>query len=572
MHHQKNAMSSMKHNKENNSSLSSYNNSLGYGSASSLMQSTAIDGNITANNIQQNTYEGSASGSSQIALSSQQKSMFLSQNTIIRPNDILLYINSFNITDSDPRNIITITYSFNNYTVNSLNIFQSTGIESLIGNILNLNSNLVNATNLINDVNNNTIVTFKLIYSQLSQSTAAMSNIDATLQLPSNAKLIYSVLIGCNSFVIIGKPTQGDASQLNTTYWCSLNTWCDFMNKNIKFNIKGQNIPTSITTANGLGINNIQLFGPSSNIISNASNNYILNSFTIVFFMKFNSLSFANGNSIIWYQMYAETPNMIRLAIYQIMNQNIPDPNFSIVEVIIGDQNTNYRWTIPNSTLMSNGYVSLYTFQYDADNSVCNFYIGTTMYTANLEVDTANPIVLSITPIAINKGAQSLDAQLYAFIYYNAVLSTTDLNALTQYCQIELGGIPILQKNNLQAIAYIQKLQSEIQNTQNNISSCQQEIGCSDCANGSIATKTITVPPSQPPIPPNPWVVNYNTTYDTNKTLESKLSECGPLQINEFTFGKGSKRGQESAPILSYKPINIEGPPQAQNTRSRGSR
>ena len=456
-----------------------------------------------------------------VSLVTKNQIISLSNNTIVRPTDIMIYLNVFNITNIDPRNTITIAYSFNNYSVADLVTFKSTGIESVISNILN-NVISVVAVNVIDDINNNILVIFNISYNQLSESTAALLNINDTLQLPGNAALIYAALNGCTSFTLIGKPIQGDASQINTTYLCNPNTWCDSINSNIKFNIKGQNIPLSITTDAGFRMNNIQLYGPESDSLSSSINNYILGPFTCAFFMKINSLTINGGNSIILFQLFAETPNMIRFAIYY------QDPNNSIVEAIIGNLNTKYTWVIPNSTLMSNGYTTLYTFQYDPANSICNFYIGNTLYIANLELNPDEPIILSVTSLTINKGLQTIDAQLYAFIYYNSLLSLNEITSLTKYFQYELGGISILQNNNLQSISQIQQLQSSIQQNKNNIqksNSCVPppivcEAAASASASGSITTNI-----------QNPWVVNYNAQIDSN--LESQLSECSPLQIKK---------------------------------------
>ena len=570
---------SMNYDRESNGSMNydresikstNYNKSNGSGSIfTNHIQNIIITSDVNANNIESiSNAIGSSSSRDNIALSSQDKKLLLSEYKLIRENDILLYLNSFNISDIDPRNIITIVYSFNTYVVSNLSVLQSTGIESLIANILNIDNNSVSATNLINDVNNNTIITFKITYSQLSQSTAALTNIDDTLQLPTNARLIYSALNGCTSFTLIGKPSHGDASSVNTTYWCSLNTWCDFKRPSIKFNLKGKSVPIKITTSSGLDLNNIELFGPPSNKLSISSNN-ILKSFTIVFYMKINSLSYNLGNSIILYQMYSETPNMIRLAIYSIiLDNNKIDPNFSTLELIIGNQYINYRWTIPNSTLMSNGYISLYALEYDSINSICYFYIGTTKYTAHIEKNSDEPIVLSITPIAINKGAQSIDANLYSFIYYNGLLSETELFALKQYFDYELEGIPIMQKNNLQAIYQTQQLQSLIQKTQNTINYSKQCNPCKGSENIAIKSKKSPVPEQSINIGQNPWIVNYNKNIDKNKLLQSDLKQCDILQLNEVSFGK-SKKAPESKP-LSYKAINIDGPARAENTRRGG--
>ena len=460
--------------------------------------------------------------------------------SLVQPNNIKLYLNSFNIQSTDPRNTITVIYSFNSNNTTDLTIIKSTGIESLLQSILNLAQNTVIATNAVNDTNNNTLVTFNITYPQLSQSTAALTNLDSILHVAQNKEQILQIFQGATAFTIVGKPKQGNVAIVNNTYWCDTNTWCDYNNQTIKYNIKGDNVPTSINSDDGLGLLNIQLYGPPSNTLSLISNNNILDSFTIIFYMKINSLTFNSGNSIIWYQMYAETPNMVRIAIYQ------QDSNNSIVEVIIGNQNINYRWVIPNTTLMSNGYVTTYTFIYNKPNSIFYFYIGSTENVAKLEVNTDQPIVLGLTPIAINKGAQSMDAQLYVFLYYNSLLSKYELQKVSDYFNYEMGGVATLQLTNLQSTAQIQSLQAQneqAQGLQSQLDQCKTSIGSYKKPGPSIGS--------------NPWVVNYNKKVDP--LMEEELNQCSPLKLKELNLEK-PVQASSSIQELKYTPISVNTP------------
>jgi len=460
--------------------------------------------------------------------------------SLVQPNNIKLYLNSFNIQSIDPRNTITVIYSFNSNNTTDLTIIKSTGIESLLQSILNLAQNTVIATNAVNDTNNNTLVTFNITYPQLSQSTAALTNLDSILHVAQNKEQILQIFQGATAFTIVGKPKQGSVAIVNNTYWCDTNTWCDYNNQTIKYNIKGDNVPTSINSDDGLGLLNIQLYGPPSNTLSLISNNNILDSFTIIFYMKINSLTFNSGNSIIWYQMYAETPNMVRIAIYQ------QDSNNSIVEVIIGNQNINYRWVIPNTTLMSNGYVTTYTFIYNKPNSIFYFYIGSTENVATIEMNTDQPIVLGLTPIAINKGAQSMDAQLYVFLYYNSLLSKYELQQVSDYFNYEMGGVATLQLTNLQSTAQIQSLQAQneqAQGLQSQLDQCKTSAGSYKKPGPSIGS--------------NPWVVNYNKKVDP--LMEEELNQCSPLKLKELNLEK-PVQASSSIQELKYTPISVNTP------------
>ena len=466
--------------------------------------------------------------------------------TIIQQNNIKLYLNAFNIQISDPRNIITISYSFDSSNIPDLQTLEFTRIEQTLANILNLDENSVIANSINFDVNNNAIVTFAITYPSLSQSNAAITNIDNIIQIPQNIATIFSILNGITFFKLVGKPIQGKAITINNSYMCAPNSWCDYNNPNIKYNIKGNNIPSNINSVDGLGLLNIQLYGPPSNTLGLSTNNYVLESFTIAFYMKINSLIFNDNNSIIWYQMYAETPNMIRFAIYQ------QDSNYSIVEAIIGNQNINYRWIIPNTTLMSNGNITMYTFIYNKPQSILYFYIGSTVNTATIEMNTDAPIVLSLTPIAINKGSQTFDAQLYAFIYYNSILSIAEIKQLSEYFNYEYGGLGALTQSNSQVLQKLETLTTELTAVQGSQNAIQNQLN--QCLNANASGSVIKH--KQPYNPgPSPWNVNYNKQVDP--LMESEINQCSPLKLKELNLANGSLIGTKSNPSLKYKPISI---------------
>ena len=500
----------------NSSIINSASSLIASASASSLIASASASSLIASASAS----ASAASSNTRSPLVVSQQQVLNNQISLVQPDNIKLYLNAFNIQSVDPKNTITVTYSFNNYITNDLNTFKSTGIESLLQSILNLDQNTVISTDLVNDTNNNTIVKINITYPQLSQSTAATTNLDSILQLPQNKQQILALFQNVTAYTIVGSVIQGSAGIVNNTYLCDVNSWCDYNNKTIKYNIIGDNIPTSINSTEGLGIFNLQLHGPPSYSLSLVSNNNILDSFTVVFYMKINSLNFNNAKSIIWYQMYAETPNMIRIAIYQ------QDANNSIVEVIIGNQNINYRWSIPNTTLMSNGYVTTYTFIYNKADSIFYFYIGATENYANIHVNNDLPIILGLTQIAINRGAQSLDAQLYAFLYYNSILSKYEIQQVSDYFNYQMGGIASLQLSTAQAMIQNQSLQVQAQNAQN----LQTQLN--NCANGSGSYAKSSVPS----IGSNPWTVNYNQKVDPQ--MESELNKCSPLKLKELNLEK----------------------------------
>jgi hypothetical protein len=441
-----------------------------------------------------------------------------SNKTIVQQSNIKLYINSFNIYDTDPRNIITIQYAFNTYYENSLTNFKATNIENVIAAQLNLPMGNVIVTDLyIDPPTGNSVATFNIKYTQLSQATAALTELDDKLQLNSTKNAIFGVLNGASALIKMSNPKQGTATNANYTYFCESNTWCDFYNSNFKFNIKGSNIPTSIGN-NGLRLYGLTLSGPPSEKLSTFVNNYYLDSFTVSFYIKFNSLDFNSGNSIIWYQMFAETPNMVRIAIYKNNNDS------SIVEAILGNKDTNYRWILPNTTLMSNGNTTLYSFVYDKTNSKLLFYIGSTISVANLESTTDKPIILALTPVSINRGVQSMDANIYAFVYYNTVLSAYDLQQLNEFFQYEKDGITRILQTNNNILTDYNKLSNETATIYGKLT--QQAMASSKCPTNTVAVPVVDVSKS------SKWQVNYNTNIDP--TLIDKLNQCSPLKLKQY--------------------------------------
>lgn len=433
--------------------------------------------------------------------------------TIVQEKNIQLYFNAFNIQTTDPRNSVTISYCFDSPNINDLRSLELTGIEAIIANILNLESpSVVIANGIIYDTNNYPIVSFSVTYPSLAQANAALTSIDNIIQLPDNIAKISNVLNGITFFKMVGNPVQGKAISLNNTYMCSPNSWCDYYNHTIQYNLEGASIPQIINSMDGLSLMNINIHGPPSDSLTTSAANYMLDSFTIAFYMRINSLHFTNGNSIILYQMYAETPNMIRFSFYQ----KDSDSMNTVVEAILGNKNTIYTWTIPNTTLMSNGNITMYSFVYDKLNGTLNFYIGTTVNTTSLNMNPDEPIILSLSNISINKGSQSLDANLFAFIYYNKILTSAELIKLSDYFNYEYEGISNLTQTNQIISQKIATLTTEL-NAVTIPSSTPAIASASSCKLEAKSSFNVGI---------NPWIVDYRDKSDFNSDYE--LNTCSP--------------------------------------------
>ena len=467
--------------------------------------------------------------------------------TLIQLDKVLYYLTSFNIFSSDPRTTIKVQYSFNNYNENNILSFKQTGVEGIICTILSLKAGSVVAVGLTNDMyqNNNAMVTFNISYPQLAAATAALASIDDQLQLQTNRAKILAPLPHATSMTLVGAPLQGNNANANNTYFCKTNSWCDFINPGVyQFNIQGSNIPSVINSSNGLKLYGLQLTGPPSESASPDINNY-LNSFTTVFYMKFNSLNFVSGNSIIWYQLFCETPNMVRFAIYYNTNTT------STVEVIIGDKDTNYRWVIPNTTLMSNGYDTLYSFVYDKENAVMLFNIGNTVHTAKIKINLEKPVILALSPISINRGIQSLDVNLYAFIHYNSILSATEISQLSQYLLYQKNGISQLQSSNnanyntvANMTEQVSTMNQQVQDLTKQVTTCNTTSGVP--TTGSNGSSVISRNNRH-------WQVNVNDLQTADQSLVGQLNTCSPLKLKQYNVGSSQIKSQQA--IASLSPI-----------------
>jgi hypothetical protein len=217
--------------------------------------------------------------------------------------------------------------------------------------------------------------------------------------------------------------------QLNKTYQCQTNYWCDANNSSIKYFLSGQNVPATIDN-NGLPLKNIEIIGPSASTLVSSANNYTLQSFTIVFYLNMNTLNFDTNGQIILYQMNAENPNAISLFIQQIPN----DSNNVEISAQCGHSSNYYTWVVPITTILSNGNTTLYSLVHDNDASTLTLYIGVgrNIYSVTRnDTDTAN-IILTNTQITINTNS-NLDANILAFCYYNIALSRNDMKQLNTY-------------------------------------------------------------------------------------------------------------------------------------------
>jgi len=224
--------------------------------------------------------------------------------------------------------------------------------------------------------------------------------------------------------------------------------WNNFIRDATHFTLIGTGIPSSIRqmaegessySSVGLPLKTIKLIGPSSTLACGVSETAaattLLNSFSVMFYGRFNSIEFSDtSKSIVLFQMFAENPNHIKWSITQ------KDATNCYIELVLGNVNTTYRWLVPKSTLLSNGNPTLYSLVYSVADVKRTFtiYIGTNKYTASSTDMT--PIRLGYTPMEINS-TTNMDMILQSFVYMNNVLADADIPVWSEYFVNESGGL-----------------------------------------------------------------------------------------------------------------------------------
>jgi hypothetical protein len=303
----------------------------------------------------------------------------------------------------------------------------------------------------------------------------------------------------------------------NKTYYCQPNKWCDTQNS-IQYFLNGQNVPTAINNE-GLPLKNIMIVGPPTYSLVDASKNYQLNSFSVIFYLNFTSITLDTNAEIILYEMFAEYPNKIRISI----SEKADDP----FNVVIGSATIIYHWPIPKSTILSNGNTTLYSVVYDYDTLKINLYIGAGLYTYSADVNESNTptIILGVTPLQLNTN-RNLDASILAFCYYNYALTLSDIKDVNAYFIQEASSTYLLESayDALKASLLSQNnaLIDKLNNSSQTINGLNSKIASMSCPAGQPSTHA----PSGPR-----WHVKMNGSSSVN---DSDLQQCSPLTLKEF--------------------------------------
>ena len=352
--------------------------------------------------------------------------------------------------------------------------------------------------------------------SAISGGPSAISGVPS---LPLTIPNIKNLLLYFNSFNV--NPPSPIIVQKNNTYQCQTNYWCDTNNSAIQYFLNGANVPSQIDN-DGLSIKNIMIQGPQSSSLVNASNGYMIGSFSVIFYLNFSTITFDTNSNIMLYEMYAQTPNVIRIYIEQIPNdtQNIE------LNVQVGPSTVIYSWTIPITTMLSNGNNTLYSLVYDADQLLLTFYIGTGKNIYTSQMNNHPDIILGLQQLEINSN-RNLDAKILAFCYYNYALARNDIINLNNYFEQETSSIFLLQNGlaNLQASLSSQNtaLVNQLNQTTNIVNGLESQINNMSCPSAPV-------PPPVPP-PKIPWQISMD---GASSVGDKDLQQCSPLTLQEF--------------------------------------
>lgn len=340
----------------------------------------------------------------------------------------------------------------------------------------------------------------------------------------------------------------------------------------------------SIDYANGLQTSSVELSGPSSSSFTSASD-FRLTSFTTAFYGTINSFT---AMPVVMFIMHAETsypntPNMIEISIDNPTDQT----DTTHVNVMMDVGNVHASWIIPKSTILT-GQKNLYTFVYDNDIQSATFYIGTSApYTYTIPTSSATtsaatatsatalpppvptatattstattartPIILGNSNMKVNSGNRNLDMGLYAFVYYNIALSSSDQLSLYDYFTQQASGVALYIKEHMSASASLANIKNQFTSNlsmyENALSICQSSLQTANLSN----------------VLKNPWQITLDDAHGAGASL-SDMYKCSPLAVKKYGDGGGSSNIATSNidyPQLPSQRYRVPYPPNTPST------
>ena len=314
-----------------------------------------------------------------------------------------------------------------------------------------------------------------------------------------------------------------DSTGLAKSYCAASSKWMNYKNIDEYFTLTSSaTVPTTLRTgtqANGLPLLNVRLMGPQSDAFARPNMNYILKPFSLIYYMKINSLAgLSKEVPIVLWRMAAENPNHVELR----MRQHPDDAAKVYVELVLGTATLAYRWAIPKTTILAGGNNAVYALSYDAGDAF--FYIGGTRYPVSMT--NVPTIKLGNTPVEINSN-QNFDAIMYAFIWYDKAVTSADIVALNDYFSMAVTGTLLqLQQITTQSDTEIQRLTDTVSQSSVKVNDLEQKL--SECK-----TQIEAVSSAKKEEALSKWKVQLT---DNMKREVSKkdLEQCSPAWIKNW--------------------------------------
>jgi len=325
--------------------------------------------------------------------------------------------------------------------------------------------------------------------------------------------------------------------------------WYDFKEEDVSFRMVGD-IPKSIRSLEatpGLDLKKLKLVGPASHTSCGRVSSVELGSFTIFVYGKLNSLVFDTERPKVVFQMFAENPNHIQWSFVD------KDKANCYIEVILGNVNKVYRWSIPKSTLLSNGNITLYALTFDLKEPVSkiNVYVGMNSYSAS--TSSVGIVRLGNSPMEINSQV-NWDFSMSAFGYFNGVLTPDDLAKWSEYFLKQSGGMAknmkfIQDAYNLEVLTLNQQLSAQT----NSVGALKEEL--EKCQAKLPALPTL-----------EEKRLKWQIMYDGASSLSSDdMKKCSVLNLSSVWKQEKEK---EKATATATASANVNGTPAPTTTPS----
>lgn len=382
------------------------------------------------------------------------------------------------------------------------------------------------------------IVIYYYLKSKNNLEHFADTSTSSIVTLPQEDKLVFNL----NSFL---KPS---------TY--ANGKWIDSVDNTRGFNLVAAvngTLPDMILPSQGLNLKNAYLIGPSSQILNTSAETYKLGSFTFVFYAKIDDINFmvtpnydsssnviSTPTNILIYEMKAQTPNVFKLYLR-------PSTSITSVDIVlelgnINNTSSKYIWTVSKDKFKgTSGSPVMYGITADIATNIITLYIGSPELTTSF-VDkktlAQNSLPFTLAPdattIHMNDFTKStIVANVFAFLFYKSVLSSSDMTLLNTYLDQRVSGYydMIMEKNALanekaKTEGTLNKALSELDNYKNKLAQC-----------GTISASNIT--PSNIAKPYKPGLINMPS--GTGPIISAAdLDKCSPLAVHTFGAAKTS--------------------------------